>query len=431
MKAIQRFFRTVFESFYPMFSLFRSPPASGSTHHLVRDATPRSDDIEAQLQSVFFEGKDTDFAHEGMDTDAEQIAIQASSLDKETGVVRFNTGDEEHLAIVFTSDMVFTLNQIFRQKAKSRLVKQKLTDARINMDEITVQTEKKRAQLSQSPSGRDDMSATLKRTEQVGSYGLEAQRVIQRLQEIETAEELTLSFMRDNHETLLMKIFSAARLLDAKDAEASEIDCLVFPDFIVDVSDAMNDVQTEQELHKKSAEPQQLLGRDDDCEAALVKLENVKYDLDGWQQAFDNREGYYHTQLQICRQEVADGLILMVQSDFDRVHIQNVAKWTEGLKSAKRVYHEALEQAKQLGLVADFSSLSSNLVDDSGYGYRDSQEISLITEARQEWIEDWVQGAIHGMDIGPPRSADDWDVRSIDFGESLSTCADLRAEGRW
>lgn len=173
-------------------------------------------------------------------------------------------------------------------------------------------------------------------------------------------------------------------------------------------------------------------------EEALHAAYDRKRELDGRVNALRERhdEWYleYDDNLRDYRGALAREDTDITKTEFDYNMFCNHRDVIQDLILSEQELQEAIDDARALGIVDGSDQQESHFQDYADDGYRISQEKEWIDHLDHNKIDNWVNGL---PDEEPPSpleapegDADEWEVRDVDFGESISVIAEGKPRDR-
>lgn len=143
--------------------------------------------------------------------------------------------------------------------------------------------------------------------------------------------------------------------------------------------------------------------------------------LDNWYQEYDDTLRNYKEAF--TRGDTDD-----TKTIFDNHMFYIQQEIVQDLVLSERELQEAIDDARGIGIIFGGSEQESHFQDYADDGYRISHEQEWIQDLDRSKIEKWVQGLPDDEPPSPLEAlkgyADEWDVRSVDFGESISVIAE-------
>lgn len=299
-------------------------------------------------------------------------------------------------------------------KKKSTVISLETTLESINLEKLEAEAAFREAERKLTIKGLsvEEVTQNRKMVEDKEQRMQRARQQMERTQDILKAERLNLGFARDALERILKQALAEANLLAPLENQRVE---RPMPN-----TDARgNFVSHTDDNNPKVLDPEEITRRDvaEVVDKAANRLKQAQHD-------FDQQGVLYQNDLREYTQEVREGTCDMPQTEFDQVQFGFSQRATRELIEAEKVYSEAVGGAQHLGIGIG-SDQESKFVDETDDGYCESHEAEVVGTDNVAFIECWRQQVSDGM--GSVESTiydeDEWDARSLDFGESLSTRA--------
>lgn len=237
-----------------------------------------------------------------------------------------------------------------------------------------------------------------------------------------------MNFSREENEATIEAAVIRSQLLDEPEATSEGLS-YIFDDDICSEGSSLRSIESE-----RPSEPQHV---DDPAEQekrdALETYEQTRAMLVEKQLEFDTRDIRYQDDLSEFFRDAEAGQCDTTRTQFDQLQVGFVRWATRDLIEAEAAYSEACNHARDLGVIGNDSVMSSDFVDDVNDGYRESKEAERVSRIDMPGITNWLCNVPETFETStamPETPADDWDVRSVDFGESVSVCGTGRLKTR-
>ena len=162
---------------------------------------------------------------------------------------------------------------------------------------------------------------------------------------------------------------------------------------------------------------------EDVAQEARARLDLATENVERAKAAFQQRHVDYLNDIQ-------DYEDVCSKTDIDVYHVQRGTELTRAYREAERDWEKAREQAKALGLLANYATQEFDFVDEDDNGYRESQDPAHNSVDRYS-IESWIAEVVGGLEeVTQPDSQDsEWCGESVnisDAGSAVNTCAAWR-----
>ena len=173
-------------------------------------------------------------------------------------------------------------------------------------------------------------------------------------------------------------------------------------------------------------------------------LDDAETKLDDAEESFLSRQTFYYEQKQAWREARDNDQTSVSSAGFDRWYFLAVQTMSQQIKDAEANLKEAKRKARELGVLRTDENFGFRTFSQQSYGYADSVEQHMASNAPFEKIEAWIaeienddakgyEEALETLDQGvqndvemTSRDVDDWaaDIQSVGCGSSIGVLDD-------
>lgn len=246
-------------------------------------------------------------------------------------------------------------------------------------------------------------------------------------------EEARIRSLREDLESLLQDLVLPFEASEKMRPDADSVDESVADDNTdvdVDTQEVGWDAGPEDFEARPTPEEQERIAARDRFDAAKAHLESLYV-------KFDNQPAFYEMDLATYLEAVDNGQCVVPRTEFDLHHLGECQGLTQDLREAEDGYDIAATDAMVLGAIQQTASQTSFFVDQPEDGHESEIEVAGCSVAvdfkaikgrtNTDRIEQWqeqLREEIASQDKDDV--VDDWDAKTIEFGESMTTVADGR-----
>jgi hypothetical protein len=163
-------------------------------------------------------------------------------------------------------------------------------------------------------------------------------------------------------------------------------------------------------------------------DAARELVNEREYQLQDARAKVEDFSNYYEAELRTFNEWKAEGRLDSTKTEFDVSLLQGAQIATGALIQAEQELEAAREHARELGVVSSEFDQESGFLDYADDGYRESMEADIAAHVDRGRIERWMDEEKDGE--GEATECDNWDSKSVDFGDSISVVAEGKERKR-
>ena len=163
-------------------------------------------------------------------------------------------------------------------------------------------------------------------------------------------------------------------------------------------------------------------------DAAIETITHLERRLQDARLTVENWNIYYDEQYRDYCRCAAERTLERTKSQFDVILLIEEQQATGDLIRAENDFEDGKELARRIGIVLNDEDQESNFSDNIEDGYRESMEADFINNVDRSFIKRWMSEE----EDRPHHSTncDNWDSKTVDFGDSISVVAEGRERKR-
>ncbi len=351
-------------------------------------------------------------------------------------IVTINDGAQECMALVLSKDLIKELNGVLQGLNRLDRLHDNSDNNEVRYNVTETIAEESRGQVS-------ELETALQMAEENSAYDhgkvqKELDGLKESLAELESAQEHNNAMKEEAQQALHFERVMQRSRLDAflHIMKSAMTDRQLIEDSIsVEEDDEGNAGNIYKSSVTGSRAETSLLGLEElSIESTKAEYRTKRNTLKWLQSEFDGRRDKYYQQLAEFGEAKENGECSSLGiSEFDRRFVWRSQQLSQALTQAEAEFAEAKAQVLALGIhPVDLAELDSNMtIPESTYSVNevdDIEEAQAIASVNREYIEFWMQQTKDAGNLGPDqeedRVADDWDVVSLNPGDSISQVAE-------
>ncbi|KAL8748570.1 MAG: hypothetical protein Q9184_007211 [Pyrenodesmia sp. 2 TL-2023] len=361
----------------------------------------------------------------------------------EAHVVLASDGMKECLALLLTSRLVATINQVGTRARRFNLVSTKLKEAKWSkkLDESSLVCKYEAVRDMNDQARLDRNKTDLEETqERIASAGEQIEALEKELETL----KFNLAYLRDQSQWSLENALEKAGLLDVDGAGVDEeTDPAHEPrGHSIEPASTDNDKREPTSDDSDEAATQEEFTRSI-RQAARADFEAKREFLIAVDEAFDHRQENLAEEKAEYHRCVREGTCHITQTEFDLLALQDFRRMTADLRDAQEAFEESFKNAKQLGALDDRDAhYQESVFSNWSEGYPLSMEHAMVGSAPMKNIHRWQAGvpkqSLNGtswqdLELKPwsdpvldpqAQEMENCDLRSVAMSDSWS-CVDL------